>query len=308
LQALVTTLGLRGADEVGFILPHEHIFVDLGPRELESYRLAEPEVVVKVMAPYLEEIKQRGVTVFVEATPVGVGRRADIDHAVSVATGVPVVVPTGIYREPWVPEWAKRASEVQLAKWMIGELTEGIEDSPVRAGWIKVSAGDDGMTAVERKILRSAAHAGKQTGAIIGSHTIRGNVVRDQLETIQDVGYLPHRFIWIHTQAEPEFDLHLEMAHAGCWLEYDAIGSSGFSDELFIKWILRLLDAGYSGQLLLSQDRGWYDPSKPLGGSVKPFTYLTDRFLPKLLDAGVDPATVQQLTVENPFRAYAREV
>ena len=24
------------------------------------------------------------------------------------------------------------------------------------------------------------------------------------------------RFIWIHTQAEPDFELHLEMARRGC--------------------------------------------------------------------------------------------
>jgi phosphotriesterase-related protein len=33
---------------------------------------------------------------------------------------------------------------------------------------------------------------------------------------------------------------------------------------------------------------------------------MSEVFLPKLRAAGVDEATVRMLTVENPFRAYAR--
>jgi phosphotriesterase-related protein len=66
------------------------------------------------------------------------------------------------------------------------------------------------------------------------------------------------------------------------------------------------LDAGFGDKLMLSHDRGWYDPAQPGGGTPKPFTYLCEKFLPKLHEAGVDEATIEQLTVANPFRAYAR--
>jgi phosphotriesterase-related protein len=244
------------------------------------------------------------VTVLVECTPVGVGRRADIDLAISQATNFPVVLPTGIYREPWVPQWAREASEEALVEWMVQELTQGIEQTGVPAAWIKVSAGDDGLTEVERKILRAAARAGAQTGAIIGSHSIRGWVVREQLQIIAEAGYRADRFIWIHTQAEADVALHLEMGRLGAWLEYDGIG--GKSDEWYVEAVLRLLEAGFEKQLMLSQDRGWYDPSKPGGGKINPFTHLVGEFLPKLRAAGVDEAMVAQLVRHNPFSAYAR--
>lgn len=303
---LITTLGPLPMDVLGMILPHEHIFVDLGPIEAESYQQADVAEVIAVMAPEIEKIKAQGITALVECTPVGVGRRADIDKAVSMATNFPVVVPTGIYREPWVPQWARDASEAQLRDWLLGELTGEIETSGVQAAWIKVSAGDEGMTSSETKILRAAANAGNATNAIIGSHTIRGRVVRDQLDIVEAAGYSAQRFIWIHTQAEPDFALHLAMAQRGCWLEYDNIGSEHPGDEQLIAWILHLLDAGYGRQLLLSHDRGWYDPSKPHGGTPKPYTYLVAEFLPKLRNAGVDEQTIHQLTYENPFHAYAR--
>lgn len=304
MPQLITTLGPKSAGELGLILPHEHIFVDLGPIEENAYLDADPADVIRVMAPEIEKIKQQGVTALVECTPVGVGRRADIDRAVSLATNFPVVVPTGIYREPWIPQWAHEASEEELCNWLLKELTGAIEDSGVQAAWIKVSASDDGITPVESKILRAAAKAGAATNAVIGSHTIRGRVVYDQLDILEAAGYTPTRFIWVHTQAEPDFDLHLAMAQRGCWLEYDSIGTR--EDSWYIDCIQRLLDAGFGDRLLLSHDRGWYDPSKPGGGVPKPYTYLVEHFLPNLRHARVDDATIIQLTQTNPFVAYAR--
>jgi phosphotriesterase-related protein len=132
-------------------------------------------------------------------------------------------------------------------------------------------------------------------------------VVRDQLAIIEAIGYATERFIWIHTQAEPDFELHLEMAQRGAWLEYDAIGNiNGENDEYYVQHIQHLLEAGLGNQLLLSHDRGWYDPALPGGGVPKPYTYLPEQFLPKLRAVGVDEVTIHQLTHVNPYRAFAR--
>jgi phosphotriesterase-related protein len=305
MAELITTLGPRRADELGPILPHEHVFVDLRTWDAPGYARADSADVIALMAPEIERVKALGFTALVECSTVGVGRRADIDRAVSEATGFPIVVPTGIYREPWVPPFAHEASEAALADWMLSELEDGIEASGVRAGWIKLSAGDDGITATEAKILRAAARAGARTGAVIGSHTIRGSVVIEQLAIVEACGHAPTRFISIHTQAEPDFALHLAVARRGAWIEYDGIGGWG-EDATYLEHIHRLLDAGLGGQLLLSHDRGWYDPALPGGGTPKPYTYLSEIFLPKLEASGVDRATIDTLIRQNPFRAFAR--
>jgi phosphotriesterase-related protein len=303
---LITTLGARGLDEGGMILPHEHIFVDLRTWDQPGFAQADPADVIALMGPEIAKAKAVGITALVECSPVGVGRRADILKAVSDGTDFPLVVPTGIYREPWIPPWVHAASEENLTEWMVGELTGEIEDSGVQAGWIKLSAGDDGLTACETKILRAAAKSGVRTNAVIGSHTIRGTVVRDQLGIIEDAGYTAERFVWIHAQAEPEMELHLEIARRGAWIEYDWIGDESFDDRFHIKLILSVLEAGLGHRLLISQDRGWYDPAQPAGGTPRSFTYLSDSFLPKLRAAGVDPGTIRELTCINPFRAFAR--
>jgi phosphotriesterase-related protein len=303
---LITTLGPKSAHEVGMILPHEHVFVDVRTSDQPGHGQAEARDVIKLMAPEIARVRAVGVTAIVDCGPVGVGRRADILKAVSEATQFPLVVPTGIYREPWIPEWAHAASEAELQEWMTGELQGEIEESGVQAGWIKLSAGDEGLTECETKVLRAAAAAGAATGAAIGSHTIRGRVARDQLRIVEQAGYPPERFIWIHAHAEPEFGLHVEIARQGAWIEYDAIGSEELGDAFFVQLVQRMLDAGLGHRVLLSHDRGWYDPAQPGGGTPKPYTYISQCFLPQLRAASVDEVTIHQLTHANPFQAFAR--
>ncbi len=286
------------------ILPHEHVFVDLRTPDQPGYAEADPADVVRLMAPEIERIKALGVTALVECSTGGVGRRADIDRAVSQATGFPIVVPTGNYREPWIPAWVAEASEEALSDWMLAELTDQIEASGVRAGWIKLSAGDDGITDLEARVLRAAAAAALETNAVIGSHTIRGRVVMDQLAIVEAAGYDPSRFISIHTQEEPDRAMHLAVARRGAWIEYDSIGRT--EDEVLIDLIHRVLDAGFVDQLLLSHDRGWYDPAQPGGGEPKPYTHLSDVLIPKLKRSGIDDETIVKLTHDNPFNAFAR--
>ena len=298
------TLGPLRREQLGMILPHEHVFVDLRTPDQPGYAEADADAVVALMAPQIETIKALGITALVECSTGGVGRRADLDLAVSRATGFPIVVPTGNYREPWIPEWVREASEAELERWMLKELTEGIEDTGVKAAWIKLSAGDDGITPLEATILRAAARAAAATGAIIGSHTIRGRVVMDQLDIIEAEGGDPARFISIHTQAEPDFGLHQAVAARGAFIEYDNIGWVPVEDSIGL--IERAIEQGLAGQLMLSHDRGWFDPALPGGGVPKPYDVLSREVLPALRAHGVDEATITRLTHDNPFNAYAR--
>lgn len=314
MHYLITTQGPKTPADLfyqgkpGVILPHEHIFVDLRTYSQPGYAQADPVDVIRLMAPELEKAKSAGITALVECSPLGVGRRVDILKAVSSAANFPLVVPTGVYREPWIPEWIHTASEDTLAEWMSHELEVEIEQTGIRAGFVKLSAGDNGLTATETKVLRAACHAAAPSQAVIGSHTIRGGVVQDQLNIIEAAGYTPERFIWIHAQAEADFELNRAMGKRGAWIEYDAIGSDPHpaNDEFYITRIQQMLDAGLGDRLLLSHDRGWYDPAQPQGGVPRPFTYICEVFLEKLYAAGLNEALIQRLTFENPYRAMAR--
>ncbi len=128
-------------------------------------------------------------------------------------------------------------------------------------------------------MLRAAGFASSTTGATIGSHTIRGHVARSQLDILESVEADPNHFVWIHAHQESDIAIHHEFAKRGAWIEYDGIGEP-VEDERFIDLILRALDAGLSSRVLLSHDRGWYDPAQPGGGTPKPFNYLSTEFCP----------------------------
>jgi phosphotriesterase-related protein len=70
--------------------------------------------------------------------------------------------------------------------------------------------------------------------------------------------------------------------------------------------IVRALDAGLGERLLLSHDRGWFDPALPGGGTPTPYTHLNEAILPRLRARGIDEATIVQLTHVNPFNAFSR--
>lgn len=54
---IVTTLGVKTADELGMILPHEHVFVDLRTCDKPGYGQAGTAAVIAMMQPEIEKIK-----------------------------------------------------------------------------------------------------------------------------------------------------------------------------------------------------------------------------------------------------------
>ena len=305
MARLITTLGPKARDELGMILPHEHVFVDLRTWDQPGYGEADAGDVIRLMRPEIEAAREAGVTAIVEPSTGGVGRRVDILRAVSEATVFPLVAPTGMYREPWLTPWARDASEAELRDWMLAELQGEIEGTGVQAGWIKISAGDDGITPAEAKVLRAAAAASAASGAAVGSHTASGQVVHEQLRILQHAGGNPNRFVWIHSQREPDPAVHLDVARLGAWIEYDGIGDPD-DDAWYVGLVGRVVEAGLENRLLLSQDRGWFDPGQPAGGTPKPYTHLPRVFLPKLADAGLSAEVIERLVRHNPFEAFAR--
>jgi phosphotriesterase-related protein len=305
---LTTTLGRKRIDELGMILPHEHVFLDFRTWDQPGYGTANVDDVVAAMCPEIHKARAAGVTLIVETTPVGLGRRPDILHRLSETTGFPFVLATGCYGGPWIPPWVHAASESALTDWMLSELTGKIEDSAATAGWIKLAVSDDGPTTTETKLLRAAAKAAQESDSTIGSHTVRGAVALGQLDLLEALAYPPERFIWFHANREPDFQFHLEAARRGAWIEYDGIGRpapKGGPDEKYVELTLRALEAGLVDRLLLSHDRLGYDPATSSIWTPS-YNYIKDVFMPKLAAAGVEKGTIHQLTHDNPFRAYAK--
>jgi phosphotriesterase-related protein len=304
---ITTTSGEIDSSEAGLILAHEHIFTDLRGPDQPGYGEADPADVIRVMKPLLLEAKKAGVNTFVECTTIGVGRNVGVIARLARETGLNIVVPTGVYgRAHFAPKKYADMTEDQLAQWMMGEIVVGIENSGVRAGFIKTAASEKELRPLEAKFLRASARAALQTGVAIASHTTAGSIARLQVDLAQSLGLAAHRFIWVHAQAESNLEIHKELARRGVYIELDSVGGSEQEDDKLIRMIHPLLEAGLEDRILLSHDAGWYNPGQSNGGKQRGFIALTSAFIPKLKRAGLSDAQVRKLTRENPFRAFAK--
>lgn len=304
----MTIRGPVPVNELGLILPHEHLFVDLRGPHVDGYATGAPAEVAALMLPHLAAAHAAGVTALVECSTIGVGRNVRVLEHLASQTPVHIVAPTGVYREAYIPAHLRDVSDKELAELWIHEINEGIEDTGIRAGFIKIAMSDDGPTALEERSLRAAARASKATGAAIASHTIGGRAARRELDVLEGEGLDLSRFIWVHAHAEPSLDIHREAAQRGAYVEFDAVDGLWVPQADQARMVATLLDAGLGERILLSHDAGWYEPGQPGGvpqpNGVRPFTPLVEQFIPLLQQGGADAATIRLLTVENPARAF----
>jgi phosphotriesterase-related protein len=304
-----TVKGAVAVEDLGLILPHEHLFTDLRGPLSPDYARAESEAVARVMEPYLAAAYAVGVTALAECSTVGVGRNIAVLHYLAEITPIHLIAPTGVYREAFTPPSLRELGVEALAQEWIRDLTEGIEGTDVCAGFIKIAMSDDGPTPLEVRNLRAAALVSRDTGAVIASHTASGEIARREMEILESAGLDLGRFIWSHANLEPDPTIHLEAAQRGAYVEFDAVGAEWQPQGAMVDYTLALIEAGCAENILLSHDAGWYDPSQPDGrpkeGRIRGYTALVEKFIPTLRARGVTDNLVHLITVTNPARAFA---
>lgn len=303
-----TLKGPVAIETLGLILPHEHLFTDLRGPSVPGYAHAEPSAVVKVVEPHLAEAAAAGVTALVECSTVGVGRNLSVLQSLAAGTPIHIIAPTGVYRDAYIPTALRDLSVDALAERWTTELTEGMEETPLRAGFIKLAMSDDGPTALEVRNLHAAARASLNTGAVIASHTIGGKIARQEMDILEAAGLSLDRFIWVHAQTEPDISVLLEAARRGAWVELDTVGAPFQPQAELLEKALALIAAGHGDRLLLSHDAGWYNPASPDGlpeDGYRGYTALAKEFIPALMQQGISAEQIRQITVRNPGRAFA---
>jgi phosphotriesterase-related protein len=307
-KSIHTIRGPVEIDALGLILPHEHLFTDLRGPSVPDYARAEPSEVVKVVKPYLAEAAAAGFTAMVECSTVGVGRNLAVLRALAEATPIHIIAPTGVYRDAYISQSLREIREHDLAELWTTELTQGIEGTSIRAGFIKLAMSDDGPTALEIRNLKAAVRASENTGAVIASHTIGGNVAKKEMDVLEEAGLDLHRFIWIHAQTEPDISILEEAARRGAYVELDSVGAPYQSQTELLETAIALIQAGFTDQLLLSHDAGWFDPARQDGlpeQGFRGYTALARDFIPGLLERGITEEQVRLITVNNPLKAFA---
>lgn len=301
MAQVLTVNGPVDPRAVGWVLTHEHVLVDfIGAEKIRPGRY-DPDEVFRVMLPHLQALKSAGVGLLFECTPEYVGRDPVLLQRLSEASGVALVTNTGWYKDPFLPAWAHTATVAEIAVRWIAEAREGIGPERIRPGFIKIAANEGELSDIQRKIATAAGLTARATGLTIASHTTQGQTVLRQLDVLAELGVPASRFVWVHADAEPDLELHGQVARRGAWLSYDGIREGNAAERL---GLVQTALQRWPEQLLVSQDAGWYHVGEPGGGEVAPLNWLPREFVPMLRQAGVTAATIQQLLVENPAQAF----
>ncbi len=302
---IMTVTGPIDPSDLGLTLPHEHVLVDFIGAEKVSKDRYDVDAVFQVALPYLNQVKELGLKTLVECTPAFIGRDAILLQRLAQATGMNLLTNTGYYgaaNDKFVPAHAYSDSAEQLAVRWIEEWKNGIEETGIKPGFIKVGVDSGPLSDIDRKLVEAAAITHKETGLTIASHTGNGIAALDQLEVLKKAKLDGSAFIWVHAQNEHNPDIHAELAEYGAWLEFDGISPNSIDRHL--QAVTEMKKRGYLSRLLLSHDAGWYHVGEPKGGNFRPYTTLFDQFIPTLKRTGFSDSEIQQMTVKNPQQAF----
>ena len=306
-NSIQTVRGPVPAADLGVTLMHEHIVTDLrAPAERQSGDY-DPDDAFSTARPFLEALRAAGCQTLVEPTPIHIGRDAATLQRLSAATGVNIVCATGIYGaadHKFIPEYARKETAQQLAERYVGEARDGIDGTKVRPGIIKTGVNRaTPLPDIERKLVSAALIASKETGLTVASHTGGSAQALEQLSIAEELQVDPSRLIWVHAQNEKDQRTHLNAARKGMWVEFDGLRASNL--DWHLSCVLAMAQAGLLNRTLISHDAGWYRPGAERGAKYRGYTFVFERFLPRLREGGFSSTEIDQLLIENPAAALA---
>lgn len=323
MTTIATVCGETTPAELGKTLMHEHLVIGYpgfeshttrpGPNAREQF-----EICIDKIA----QLQDLGFTSMLDPCPNDLGRDVELAAKVGQATGFQIICATGLYKhaEGGVPYWHFRSqfgSVVEpMTELFIRELTEGIGDTGIKAGIIKVATGVGAITEHERTVLVAAARASVETGAPITTHTDEGSLGDQQLKILTDNGVPAHRIITGHCCGTDDHDYHMGLARAGSYLGFDRFGIELiYPDATRIASLVKLLKSGAGDRIVVSHDSVWCWKGEPfppellanLPPDIFDPTHFSKRIVPRLLEAGVTQEEIDRLLVDNPRRYFEGE-
>ncbi len=228
-----TVTGTIAPDQLGRTLMHEHVFVEYGGPSADCLPSGRKfNTIAARCAGFGDGIRKCGVATVVDPTTVDLGRNPLLLKEVAARTGLTVICATGIYSIAAYLRVRRElgGSNEAVTELFIKELTEGIDDTGIKAGIIKVVTGHPVIIEEERELLLAAARASVATGAPIITHT-EGVLGVEQQNILGDAGVPPHRIIIGHSCLSRDFDYHMRIVHGGSYVAFDRFGMPDMPDE-----------------------------------------------------------------------------
>jgi len=305
-----TVTGPISPEELGRTLMHEHVFVEYGTAMQDNRPLgASGPQILSTCLDFAHQVKACGVATVVDPTTTDLGRNIPLLAAVAEQADLQIVCCTGIYSTSTYQNLRMQlgGSPDAIAALFIKELTEGIGDSNVKAGIIKLVTGHE-IYDDDHELLTACARASVETGAPIITHT-EGILGPNQQEILHAAGVPLEKIIVGHSCISTSLSYHQQITQAGSYIGFDRFGmEGGMPDEVRVESLKKLIDAGFLEKLIISHDSVWYWVNGPAIGqgpykNWKPTNFF-ERVMPMLMYNGVSEAQIETILTDNPRRFF----
>ena len=315
MSTVETVRGAVDIADLGPTLMHEHVFV-MNPEALQNYGHAwgesywDEDVRVADAVQKLRRLRDGGIHTIVDPTVPGLGRFIPRIQRINAEVDLNIIVATGVYYFLELPSFlAYRADDV-MTELFVREIREGIDDTGVKAAFLKCAIEQHGIIGDVPRILGAVAAASIETGAPIMIHTnAPAKTGLPALENLTNAGVDPRRIVIAHAGDSNDLGYLRAIADSGASLGCDRFSIAHFNpDENRIETLAALIGEGYTESVHLGHDGAcFYDfmHANPFFADEKPdYLHISAKILPALLAAGVTREQIDTMLSANPQRFF----
>jgi phosphotriesterase-related protein len=303
--AVETATGPVQTAELGQVLMHEHVLT-ASPGLRADYPGTFPRArVLETCVIGLRALKAAGIDTLVDHTTYDLGRDALLLAEASRASGVNLVVATGVWVDPQ-RFWRLRAP-VATASLLISDIQIGIAGTGIRGGVIKCATDRAGMTTTIERVLRACAIAHRETGVYISTHTVAAyKSGLDQQRIFRDEGVDLSRVVIGHSGDTDDLDYLHQLLSAGSYIGLDRFGVEDILDDSRrMDVVATLCQEGYEDRLILSQDASFWTDMVPIEARLRAqpnwhHRHIVEDIVPGLISRGVRQEQIETMLVRNP--------
>ena len=330
-----TVQGIIDPAALGPTLMHEHVLWDIRPPKMRAEPDQGPDICLSnvwkinygsrkapnnlvffdrdIATAEVEKMRAAGGRSLVELT-VG-GLKPDPNGLVQIAsaTDTYIVMGCGHYVDEYQNAANHSRSIDQFATEIVSQIYKGAWGTEVRAGIIGEIGCQAPWTDLEKRVMRGALIAQKETGASLNVHPGRHP---DQPQEVVDFVIShrgdPSRLIISHIDRTVFDDARLfRLADSGCTLELDLFGQEQSLYSLDLKVDLpndagrlrsmrRLIDRGHLEQITVSHDICYRTRLTQFGGHG--YGHIFENVVPLMRRRGFSEGEIEQITIETPKR------
>ncbi len=311
-----TVRGPVALDRLGPTLMHEHVFV-LDPEALLNYghlwgsSYWNEDVRVADAIEKLTRLRNGGIETIVDPTAIGLGRNIARIKRINAEVDLNIVVATGVYAFLELRGFLAYRTDDRLVELFVREIREGIDDTGVKAAFLKCAVEHHGLIGDVPRILSLVAAAAVETDVPVMVHTnapSRTGLLA--LEALTSAGVDPRRIVIAHAGDSNDLDYLRAIADTGASLGCDRFQIEHFNpDADRVRTLAALVAEGYTDRVHIGHDAAcFYDfmiDNPPFADERPDYLHFSTRIVPQLIDAGVTQAQIDQMLIENPRRFFA---